>query len=99
MNCDKICGCCYTQLYDVEQEQNGLFTGGRKPKLSEKAMRQIADCNRAVAAIEKHTVRESDSALHRNDGEKKAEFLRCETTIGKEQGELLWNEPKTSEGR
>ncbi len=28
-----IMGLCYTQLYDVEQEKNGLYTYGRKPKL------------------------------------------------------------------
>ncbi|MBR7101019.1 MAG: beta-galactosidase [Clostridia bacterium] len=27
-----ICGFCYTQLYDVEQEVNGLYTYERKPK-------------------------------------------------------------------
>jgi beta-galactosidase/beta-glucuronidase len=29
---DRIFGFCYTQLYDVEQEQNGLYTYSRKPK-------------------------------------------------------------------
>ena len=27
-----IFGFCYTQLYDIEQEQNGLYTYSRKPK-------------------------------------------------------------------
>ncbi len=53
LECGKISGFCYTQLYDVEQEQNGLFTYDRKPKLSEKAMEKIAECNRSVAEIEK----------------------------------------------
>ena len=25
-------GFCYTQLYDIEQEQNGLYTYDREPK-------------------------------------------------------------------
>lgn len=29
---EKIFGFCYTQLYDIEQEQNGLYTYSRKPK-------------------------------------------------------------------
>lgn len=51
--CGKISGFCYTQLYDVEQEQNGLYSYGRKKKFSESAMRKIAECNRQAAAIEK----------------------------------------------
>lgn len=27
-----ICGLCYTQLYDIEQEKNGLYTYDRQPK-------------------------------------------------------------------
>ena len=50
--CSKLSGFCYTQLYDVEQEQNGLYTYDRRPKLSEEGMRAIAACNRAPAAIE-----------------------------------------------
>jgi hypothetical protein len=30
---DEICGFCYTQLTDVEQEVNGLMTYDRKPKV------------------------------------------------------------------
>lgn len=52
LDCKKISGFCYTQLYDVEQEQNGLYTYGRKPKLSEGAMKKIAECNRRKAKIE-----------------------------------------------
>ncbi len=52
LDCGKISGFCYTQLYDVEQEQNGFFTFDRQPKLSEKAMQQIAKCNRSAARIE-----------------------------------------------
>jgi hypothetical protein len=28
----RICGLCYTQLTDIEQEQNGLYTYDRTPK-------------------------------------------------------------------
>ena len=44
-SCNKISGFCYTQLYDVEQEQNGFFTYDRKPKLSEKDMTIIKKIN------------------------------------------------------
>ncbi|MBQ5926529.1 MAG: beta-galactosidase, partial [Clostridia bacterium] len=53
LNSKKICGFCYTQLYDVEQEQNGFFTYDRKPKLSQETMDRIASCNRLQAEIEK----------------------------------------------
>ena len=36
-----ICALCYTQLYDVEQEQNGLYTYQREPKFSPKIYEQI----------------------------------------------------------
>lgn len=45
-----ICGFCYTQLYDVEQEQNGLYTYARKPKFDIAA---IAAINRRMAAMER----------------------------------------------
>ena len=53
LDCDKISGFCYTQLYDVEQEQNGLYDYRRKSKFSERILRAIANCNRLAAAIEK----------------------------------------------
>ncbi len=40
---------CYTQLYDVEQETNGLYTYGRKPKFD---MGRIQKINSRKAAIE-----------------------------------------------
>lgn len=49
----KILGFCYTQLYDVEQEQNGLFTYNRKPKFSEKIYETIKSVNTMPASIEK----------------------------------------------
>lgn len=45
-----ILGFCYTQLYDVEQEQNGLYTYDRKAKFDPKIFREI---NERHAAIEK----------------------------------------------
>lgn len=38
---DKIIGFCYTQLYDVEQEKNGIYTYGRKPKFDINLIRKI----------------------------------------------------------
>ena len=32
INNPEIMGFCYTQLYDIEQEKNGLYTYSRKPK-------------------------------------------------------------------
>ena len=46
----RICAFCYTQLYDVEQEVNGLYTYDRKPKFDPKIIKAI---NSAVAEIEK----------------------------------------------
>lgn len=38
-----IIGFCYTQLYDVEQEQNGLYTYNREPKFSPEVIKKIND--------------------------------------------------------
>ena len=43
-------GFCYTQLYDVEQEVNGLLTYGREYKFDPKIIYEI---NTQEAAIEK----------------------------------------------
>ena len=45
-------GFCYTQLYDVEQEQNGLYTYDREKKFSEKIYDEIQKINTQKAAIE-----------------------------------------------
>lgn len=45
----KMCGFCYTQLYDVEQELNGLYTYGREPKFDMAFFRTV---NSRKAAIE-----------------------------------------------
>jgi beta-galactosidase/beta-glucuronidase len=37
----RIAGVCYTQLYDVEQEVNGLLTYDRRPKFDFRTIRQI----------------------------------------------------------
>ena len=52
LRCGKLSGFCYTQLYDIEQEENGLYTYARRPKFSQAAMRCITECNRIRAAIE-----------------------------------------------
>jgi len=44
-----VSGFCYTQLYDIEQETNGLYTYNRKPKVDPKIILSI---NRQKAAIE-----------------------------------------------
>lgn len=36
-----IIGFCYTQLYDVEQEQNGLYTYDRKPKFAPEVLKRV----------------------------------------------------------
>lgn len=38
---NKISGFCYTQLYDVEQEINGLYTYDRVPKFDNELLRKI----------------------------------------------------------
>jgi beta-galactosidase/beta-glucuronidase len=45
----KVAGFCYTQLYDIEQEVNGLYTFDRKPKFDPGFFRRI---NQQKAAIE-----------------------------------------------
>ncbi len=44
-----IFGFCYTQLYDIEQEVNGLYTYDREPKFN---MDRIRAVNMRKAAIE-----------------------------------------------
>ena len=41
MSTGPVEGFCYTQLTDVEQEQNGLLTFDRRPKHSLDAIREI----------------------------------------------------------
>ena len=49
----KMFGFCYTQLYDIEQEQNGLYTYDREKKFDEKIYDRIRAVNTKIAAIEK----------------------------------------------
>ena len=37
----RMFGFCYTQLYDIEQEQNGLYTYAREPKVDPELIRAI----------------------------------------------------------
>ena len=49
LNNPNIMGFCYTQLYDIEQDINGLYTYDREPKTD---MEKIKNINTAKAAIE-----------------------------------------------
>lgn len=53
LNHPDICAFCYTQLYDVEQEQNGLYTYARERKLPDEVYEKIREVNTQKAAIEK----------------------------------------------
>jgi hypothetical protein len=46
----KVAGFCYTQLYDIEQEVNGLYTFDRRPKFEPGFFRNV---NQQKAEIEK----------------------------------------------
>jgi len=46
----RMCAFCYTQLYDIEQEVNGLYTYDRRPKFEPAVFHRI---NTRTAAIEK----------------------------------------------
>ena len=52
----RVCGFCYTQLTDVEQEQNGLYYYDRRPKLSPESYDRIRRINTQEAAIESENV-------------------------------------------
>ena len=49
LDCPYMLGFCYTQLYDVEQETNGLYTYGREPKFD---MAYFKEVNSRRAVIE-----------------------------------------------
>jgi len=49
----RICGFCYTQLTDIEQEQNGLFLYDRSPKFSLAVYDKIREVNTETAAVER----------------------------------------------
>ena len=46
INSPYVCGFCYTQLYDVEQEVNGLYTYERKPKFDMKKIKEITQAKK-----------------------------------------------------
>lgn len=52
LKCKMLSGFCYTQLYDVEQESNGLYTYDRKEKFSDEDIARIAECVSRPAEIE-----------------------------------------------
>ena len=52
----RICGFCYTQLTDIEQEQNGLFYYDRTKKFSDDVYIRIREINTKQAEIEKYIV-------------------------------------------
>ena len=52
LNCEAVSAFCYTQLFDVEQEQNGLLTYHRGKKLSDAIYARIKAANERKAAIE-----------------------------------------------
>lgn len=49
----RMFGFCYTQLYDIEQEQNGLYTYDRKKKFDDSIYDEIIKSNTKIAEIEK----------------------------------------------
>ena len=48
-----ICALCYTQLYDVEQEKNGIYTYDRGIKFPAEVVERMKQAMAAPAAIEK----------------------------------------------
>ena len=46
----RIAGFCYTQLTDIEQEQNGLYTDSREPKFDRERLRQAFSAPAAIEA-------------------------------------------------
>ena len=49
----RICGFAYTQLVDVEEEQNGLYFYDRTPKFSPWVYEKIREANLGAAAVER----------------------------------------------
>ncbi len=49
----RICGACYTQLYDVEQEVNGLYYYDRTAKFDGEAKKIIAEAMKQTSSYEK----------------------------------------------
>ena len=53
LDCAGVCAFCYTQLYDIEQEQNGLYTYDRAPKFTAETYDRFRAVCAKQAAIEK----------------------------------------------
>lgn len=53
LRCGHVCAFCYTQLTDVEQECNGIYSFDRSPKFSEDTYEKIRQANLQAADIEK----------------------------------------------
>lgn len=53
LSSERLCGFCYTQATDVEQEQNGLYYYDRSEKFSPEEYKRIKEANETVAEIEK----------------------------------------------
>lgn len=49
----RVCGVCYTQLYDVEQECNGIYRYDRTPKFDPETMEKMRKAMAYIAACEK----------------------------------------------
>ena len=50
----RMWGFCYTQLYDIEQEVNGLYYYDRSPKFAPEVMEEIRRISTQKAAVEGH---------------------------------------------
>ena len=48
INSPYVCGFCYTQLYDIEQEVNGLYTYDREPKFDLSKIKSVIQAKRNV---------------------------------------------------
>ena len=46
INSPHVCGFCFTQLYDIEQEVNGIYTYERKPKFDMEKIKAIIGAKR-----------------------------------------------------
>ena len=50
----RICGFCYTQLTDIEQEQNGLYKYDRSRKFADEVYDRIREANVQLSYFEQH---------------------------------------------
>ena len=64
----RVCGFCYTQLTDIEQEQNGLYRYDRSRKFSDRIYDGIRRVNTQTAAVE--AAAKTGNPLSKPDGTK-----------------------------